>query len=101
MLVTDRYDDEIYADFMATFPDFKLDVIDEEALKSPQAKEQWRPWIMKYEKQVDDYNFGTLLRLRADGDYTAENSIFVTRMQFYAIEISRNKLGLNAVHYRP
>ncbi|GAA6044260.1 hypothetical protein JCM8097_002100, partial [Rhodosporidiobolus ruineniae] len=42
-----------------------------------------------------EYNFGTLVRLNCEDDYTQENSMFGYRLQFYAIEIARNKLGLN------
>jgi hypothetical protein len=45
-------------------------------MKSTNGKEIWRNWIMKYEKRVNDYNFGTLLRKNVDGDYTEENTMF-------------------------
>jgi hypothetical protein len=73
--------------------------------------------------RVDEYNFGTLIRLNAEDDYTETNSMFGTfcsefrkenypftdskplaihlssytgyRVQFYAIEIARNRHGLN------
>ncbi|KAF0449733.1 DUF757-domain-containing protein [Gigaspora margarita] len=89
-------DDEIYEDFMKTFPDFSIVDVDENGMKTPEAKNIWREWIMKYEKSVNDYNFGTLLRKNVNGDYTEENTIFVTRIQFIAIEIARNKQGLNS-----
>lgn len=44
---------------------------------------------------VNDFNFGTLIRTDAGGDYTESNTLFTTRIQFYAIEIARNRLGLN------
>lgn len=50
---------------------------------------------MPYENKVQDYNFGTLLRIDHTKDYTEENTMFVTRMQFYAVEIARNREGLN------
>ncbi|RIB17650.1 hypothetical protein C2G38_1968392 [Gigaspora rosea] len=89
-------DDEIYEDFKKTFPDFSIVDVDENGMKTPEAKNIWREWIMKYEKSVNDYNFGTLLRKNVNGDYTEENTIFVTRIQFIAIEIARNKQGLNS-----
>lgn len=69
--------------------------LDEEDLKSPKAKEMWRPFINGYEKRVQDFNFGTLLRLKAAGDYDPDNTTFATRLQFFAIEIARNREGLN------
>lgn len=41
----------------------------------------------QYEKLVPDYNFGTILRGDAKREYDEDNSILVTRVQFYAIEV--------------
>ncbi|XP_062570732.1 protein PBDC1-like [Saccostrea cucullata] len=91
-----QIDDEIYTEFRKEFPDFKIDVIREEDLKSPEAKEKWRPFINSFEKRVEDFNYGTLLRLDCTKDYTEENSILVVRLQFLAIEIARNREGYNS-----
>ncbi|KAG9286759.1 hypothetical protein G9A89_012309 [Geosiphon pyriformis] len=72
-------DDEIYADFQSTFAGLAIDKINEDEMKIESAKAKWREWMMKYEKKVADYNFGTLLRINVNGDYTAENTIFVLR----------------------
>jgi hypothetical protein len=89
-----RLDDEIYKHFRSEFPDMELHELRvDKDFKSEAAKEKWRQFLQKYEK-VADYNFGTLLRIRSDQDYTEENSFFVTRMQFYAIEIARNREGV-------
>ncbi|ESK91194.1 duf757 domain-containing protein [Moniliophthora roreri MCA 2997] len=96
-----KLDDEIYEDTMATFPELaepphdKLTKLDEDWMKSPDGKERWRQFINRYEKKVQDYNFGSLIRTDAQEEYGERNTIFVTRIQFYAIEISRNRLGLN------
>ncbi|KAK7052976.1 hypothetical protein VNI00_004297 [Paramarasmius palmivorus] len=96
-----KLDDEIYEDTMATFPELaepphdKLTKLDEDWMKSPEGKERWRQFINRYEKKVKDYNFGSLIRTDARDEYGEKNTIFVTRIQFYAIEISRNRLGLN------
>ncbi|CAG8456997.1 5844_t:CDS:2 [Paraglomus occultum] len=71
-----KIDDEIYDDFMKTFPEVNLNDVDEDQLKSPEGKVKWREWIMKYENRVNDYNFGTLLRKNVKGDYTEDNTIF-------------------------
>jgi hypothetical protein len=61
----------------------------------------------RYEKRVGDYNFGSLIRTDCTDEYSQTNSMFgakslplfvqkvvlslqptVTRMQFYAIEVS-------------
>ncbi|KAI5844582.1 polysaccharide biosynthesis-domain-containing protein [Morchella snyderi] len=91
-----RFDDEIYAHLMEVFPDFDASKpLDEDEMKSKVGKEKWREFMMKYEKTVDDYNFGTLLRTEAAAEYEKDTTIFVPRMQFYAIEIARNRHGLN------
>lgn len=83
----------------------------------------WRSFCNQFEGLVEDFNYGTLLRLDCEGDYTEENSIFgtcaspqvcfervkleklmsatrflfsVTRIQFLAIEIARNREGYNS-----
>lgn len=57
--------------------------------------QKWRPFCEKFKDVVEDYSFGTLLRLDHTGEYSEHNSILVTRIQFYAIELSRNREGLN------
>ncbi|CAG8523741.1 11954_t:CDS:2 [Acaulospora colombiana] len=69
-------DEEIYEDFKSSFPDFSIDVVDEETMKSNEGKEKWRTWMEKYKDKVEDYNFGTLLRKNVNDDYTEENTIF-------------------------
>ena len=91
-----KMDDEIYTHLMLEFPDFDpAKPINEDEMKSKAGKEKWRPFMMAYEKLIDDYNFGTIVRTRPDVEYGEKTSIFVPRMQFYAIEIARNKAGLN------
>ncbi|KAI9500704.1 hypothetical protein GGI25_006336 [Coemansia spiralis] len=88
-------DDELYGDFKKSFPDLRLDVLDQEEFKSPMAKAKWREFMNKYETKVQDFNFGSLLRIDCKGDYTEENTMFAMRTQFLCIEIARNKEGLN------
>ncbi|KAG7575362.1 hypothetical protein FFLO_00352 [Filobasidium floriforme] len=94
-----KMDDAIMEDFQQTFPELDsveaLTKLNENEMKSPQGKERWRNFIMKYEKLVPDYNFGTILRGDAKREYDEDNSILVTRVQFYAIEIARNRKGVN------
>ncbi|KTG35962.1 hypothetical protein cypCar_00032622 [Cyprinus carpio] len=56
---------------------------------------KWRPFCNQFEGVVEDFNYGTLLRLDCQKDYTEENTVFATRIQFYAIEIARNREGYN------
>jgi len=50
---------------------------------------------MSYEKKVEDFNFATLLRVDSKGDYSEQNTTIVPRVQFYCLEIARNKEGAN------
>jgi len=101
VLKLSKLDDEIFEHTMSTFPEFntegheKLVKLDEDWLKREEGKKMWRDFINQYEKKVKDFNFGSLIRTDARLEYSETNTIFVTRMQFYAIEIARNRLGLN------
>ncbi|KAH7406011.1 putative polysaccharide biosynthesis protein [Phaeosphaeria sp. MPI-PUGE-AT-0046c] len=91
-----KLDDEIYEHFKKDFPDFDPKAtIDEDKMKSKEGKEQWRNFINAYEKRIDDYNYGTVIRTNPKFEYGENETIFAVRMQFYAIEIVRNREGLN------
>lgn len=110
-----KLDDEIYDHLKKDFPEFDpAATIDEDEMKSKSGKERWRNFMMQYEKKVDDYNFGTMLRSNPKWEYGEKETIFgafrdesswraiieycadedgkcntVPRMQFYAVEIAR------------
>ncbi|GMM38848.1 hypothetical protein DASC09_061870 [Saccharomycopsis crataegensis] len=94
-----KYDEELYEDLVTDFPEFKdavyISNIDENELKNHKNKERWRKFCKKWETKIDDYNFGTLLRTSPKNEYDQDGTIFALRLQFYAFEISRNKMGLN------
>ncbi|KAF1934363.1 DUF757-domain-containing protein [Didymella exigua CBS 183.55] len=91
-----KIDDEIYEHFQKDFPDWDATAtINEDEMKSKAGKEKWRNFINQYETKVEDYNFGAMVRASSKTDYTQEGTIFAVRMQFYAIEIVRNRQGLN------
>ncbi|KAL8826728.1 MAG: hypothetical protein Q9170_007292 [Blastenia crenularia] len=91
-----KIDDEIHEHFQKAFPEFDpTETIDENQMKSKEGKERWREFMMTYEKKIDDYNFGTMLRANPKYEYGEKETIFAMRMQFYAIEIARNRQGLN------
>ncbi|KAL5362076.1 putative polysaccharide biosynthesis protein [Aspergillus floccosus] len=91
-----KMDDEIHEHFMKEFPDFDpAATIDEDQMKSKEGKEKWRNWINQYEGKINDFNFGTMLRSSPKVEYDKDTTIFAMRMQFYAIEIARNRAGLN------
>lgn len=91
------YDDIIYKTFKEDFPDISVAFLDEEKdFKCNSAKERWRKFIAKFDK-LEDFNFGTLLRTDAAKEGGPDNSIFVVRIQFLAVEIARNREGCNDV----
>jgi Polysaccharide biosynthesis len=72
-----KMDDEIYESFMKEFPDFDpTATIDEDAMKSKAGKEKWRNWVNQFEKKIEDFNFGTIIRTRADVEYDQDTTIF-------------------------
>ncbi|ORX33935.1 putative polysaccharide biosynthesis protein [Kockovaella imperatae] len=97
-------DNELHENFLSTFPEYAspeaLRNLNEDEMKSAKGKERWRNFILPYEKRLKDYNFGTLVRKDSDRGYAEDNSILVTRTQFFAIEIARNRAGLNDKIYQ-
>ncbi|KAL1998987.1 hypothetical protein VTN02DRAFT_5232 [Thermoascus thermophilus] len=91
-----KMDDEIYEHFKKEFPDFDpAETMDEDKMKSKEGKEKWRNFMNQYEKKISDFNFGTIIRTNPKFEYDQDTTIFGMRMQFYAIEIARNRAGLN------
>ncbi|RDH39607.1 DUF757 domain protein [Aspergillus welwitschiae] len=91
-----KMDDDILESFQKEFPDFDpAETLNEDKMKSKEGKEKWRNWINQYEKIIEDFNFGTMLRASPNVEYDRDTTIFAMRMQFYAIEIARNRAGLN------
>jgi len=72
-----KIDDEIYDHFKKDFPEFDTKAtINEDEMKSKEGKERWRNFIMAYEKRIDDYNFGTMLRANPKFEYGEKETIF-------------------------
>jgi Polysaccharide biosynthesis len=88
------YDDIIYTTFRQDFPKFDVKHLDEQAIKSDDSKTKWRSFIEKFNK-LEDFSYGTLIRVDSDSDFSPDNSMLVIRVQFWAIEIARNREGLN------
>ena len=62
---------------MQEFPEFDpAATINEDEMKSKTGKERWRKFLMAYEKKVDDYNFGTMLRANPKWEYGQDETIF-------------------------
>ncbi|XP_065071661.1 protein PBDC1-like [Rhopilema esculentum] len=93
-----KYDDQIYRMFKRYFKNFKVDIVDIESLKTETSKARWRPFCELFKGKVEDYNFGTLLRMDCSKGYLEDNTELVTRIQFLAIELARNRRGLNQFH---
>lgn len=64
-------------------------------MKSVEGKSKWRPFCEQFKDIVEDFSMGTLLRSDCIEEYTEKNSILSTRIQFYAIELARNREGHN------
>ncbi|KAG9397248.1 putative polysaccharide biosynthesis protein [Carpediemonas membranifera] len=94
-----KIDDLIYSSFRFTFPELNIDAVEEEELKSEDAKKKWRPFLMPFEGKIPDWNMATLLRVDCKKDCDEHNTIIVPRCQYLAIEIARNKEGVNAKQY--
>jgi hypothetical protein len=90
-----KIDDELYKEFRGIWPNLDLRNLSEDELKTQDAKAKWREFIKKYQDQVNDFNFGTLVRNASNRDYDQDNCFFVTRFEFLCIEIARNREGLN------
>ena len=72
-----KMDDEIYEHLRREFPEFDpKETIDEDKMKSKEGKERWRNFMMAYEKTVEDYNFGTMLRSNPTSEYGEKETIF-------------------------
>ncbi|MDI1490959.1 MAG: hypothetical protein OHK93_002164 [Ramalina farinacea] len=72
-----KIDDEILEHLQREFPELDVaETLNEEEMKSKEGKERWRNFMMKYEKTVDDYNFGTMLRSNPKFEYGEKETIF-------------------------
>lgn len=72
-----KMDDDIYEDFKTEFPEFDpAATVDEDQMKSKAGKEKWRNWMNKYEKLINDYNFGTIIRSNPKFEYDKDTTVF-------------------------
>uniref|UniRef100_A0A1Q3F7L8 Polysaccharide biosynthesis domain-containing protein n=1 Tax=Culex tarsalis TaxID=7177 RepID=A0A1Q3F7L8_CULTA len=88
------YDNEIYEEFRRQFPDLDVSVVKEAELKSGEGKAKWRAYVEKFNR-LEDFSYGTLLRADATEEFQPDNAILVVRIQFWAIEVARNREGHN------
>merc|ERR1712106_362438 len=87
-------DDKLYKDVKESFPKLNFGKLIEDDLKNEKAKVDWREFSNRY-KHVEDFGLGSLLRMDSAKDYSEENTMLAIKIQFFAIEIARNKEGLN------
>ena len=92
-----KHDDDIFNQLLEDFLNLKNQAmlpLFVKKMKSTSGKARWRAFCEKF-NEIEDYNFGTLLRLKANEEYSQDGTMFAVRIQFYAIEIARNRYGLN------
>ena len=87
-------DDKLYKDAKESFPKLNFGKLTEDDLKNEKAKVQWREFSNRY-KDVEDFSLGSLMRMDSTKDYSEDNTMLAIKIQFFAIEIVRNRDGLN------
>ena len=86
-----KVDDEIHEHLRREFPEFDArKPIDEDEMKSRSGKERWRKFMMTYENQISDFNFGTLIRIDSRTEYGEKETIFG---QLLSVEMGRKSGG--------
>lgn len=96
-----KNEDEITNDFLETFPEYQneeaLRIVVEDDLKNAQAKEKWREFAHKWEKEVDDFNAGVLLRKNVSEAYSDSNTI-LGRCSFLFRGLTRRHSTNHSLH---
>ena len=93
-----KKDAEIYEKFRKDFPELKVSVLIEDDLKG--SKENQQKWLdfakfCKEDLEMKDTEDMSLVRLNYSGLYSEDNVVFCVKAQYLAVEIARNKEGLN------
>ena len=87
-----RMDNEIHENFKQHFPDFDPGaILNEDDMKNKEGKEQWRNFMNQYEKTIDGFNFGTMLRINPKEEYGEKNSIFGILSNAYLLSLLLSK----------
>ena len=72
-----RIDDEILKTFREHFPEMDVSaIIVEDDMKSKEGKERWRNFVNLFDKRIEDFNVGAILRTNPKTEYTEDGSIF-------------------------
>ncbi|GFV86380.1 protein PBDC1 [Trichonephila clavipes] len=90
--------DVIYDRFMEDFPDFNLDNISKNDYSSDTCMQKWKDFIRRNIELIEEPAAATLIRVDCSKGYTPKNLVMVRRLEFLALEIARNKLGLNDIY---
>uniref|UniRef100_A0A914CIL2 Polysaccharide biosynthesis domain-containing protein n=1 Tax=Acrobeloides nanus TaxID=290746 RepID=A0A914CIL2_9BILA len=97
LLKLTKHDKEIYQKFREIFPEMNVEEVIEAQLKGD-IKPVWNEFCESFKTDVEDYNLGTIMRIRADGVYNEQNTIIVPKIIYLAIETARNIEGINSKH---
>ena len=80
-----KFDDEILEHFQRDFPEIDVSqTLNEDEMKSKIGKERWRNFMMAYEKKVEDYNFGTMLRRNPKKEYDEQDTMFCQSLPLHS-----------------
>lgn len=90
------HDADMYTCFRTHFPTMALSPLNlAELNQTVVAKDKWRAFIDEWKDKIEDYNVGSLLRLKSDTGLDEENCVLATRVQWMAIEVARCREGKN------
>jgi hypothetical protein len=96
VLTEDRAeDDRLYREFRAAFGAMDVHRTASDMLQDPRTQETWRTFMMAQDGRLKEFNMISLLRIDAALGYDDANTLLVPRVQFLAIEIARNREGVN------
>lgn len=84
----------VYDHFREKFPEMNVEKVSEKELKE-ENKVKWFEFCESVKDSIEEYNLGTLLRIRSNGAYSEENTIVVPKVIYLAIEAARNFEGVN------
>lgn len=88
-------DERLYREFRAAFGAMDVRLTKSSMLKDPRSQETWRAFMMAQDGRMEEFNMISLLRIDAALGYDDDNTLLVPRVQFLAIEIARNREGVN------
>lgn len=88
-------DSDIYQHFRSIFPSLNISVLSDDFVTRDH--KLWLEFINSYKhnSNINDYQFGTILRKNCSLAADSDNTMLVCRIIFLAIEIARNREGNN------